>query len=251
MLKKIKDCSIEFISIDKSIFKDFKMDMGYLSLATFYRFLIPSISPKGIDRALYLDGDMIITQPLDDLFSTDFQGKKAAVVEEKNALQAKNLKLKSKKYFNAGMMLLNLKEINKDTLLKDAFDYYNKHQAIIVSHDQDILNGMWDGCLKFIDQKYNVPTFVKNFKNPVIIHYTGFMKKPWAYFAKHPHNNEWIKYNQMTPYKKTSFELFIFRLKRLCSKAFLFIKDPTHKKYYVIHFLGIKFGLGTKDNKER
>ena len=43
----------------------------------------------------------------------------------------------------------------------------------------------------------------------------------------------------------------LFKLKELFSRMFLFVKDPTHKKYYVVHFFGIRFGLGSKDDKRR
>ena len=252
-LKNIKSCEIDFISVDDSIFTDLmsKMNMGYLSVAAFYRFLIPSLASKNIDKVLYLDGDMVITGPLNELFDVDLDGYMAGVVEEKGAFQVGNLSLKGKKYFNSGMMLLNLKEINADDFLSDAFTYYEKNCTQITCHDQDILNGLMDEKAKFLTQKYNVPSFVKCEKDPLIIHYTGFMKKPWLCFSRHPLKKQWHKYAQLTAYKKCPLELLCFNLKSFLSKIFLLVKDPTHKKYYVMHLLGLKFGLGTKDDKSR
>lgn len=250
-LKNIRSVDIDFIKISQDIFKDFKMDMGYLSQAAFYRFLIPSLAPLDADKVLYLDGDMIVTGPLNELFAQDLDGFKAGVVEEKGAFQVQNLSLKSGRYFNSGMMLLNLKEINKDTLLSEALEYFKTHKTQMVCHDQDILNGLWDERVKFLEQKYNVPSFVKKEKNPLIIHYTGFMKKPWAYFSRHPQKRLWLKYLQLTAFRKTGWEMFWFKFKELLSRAFLFVKDPTHKKYYIVHFFGIRFGLGSKDDKRR
>ncbi len=252
-LKSIKSCEIEYLEIDDSIFDDFKhkIDMGYLSFACFYRFLIPSLAPKDITKVLYLDGDMLITAPLDDLFATDISGYKSAVVEELGAIQVQNLSLKSGKYFNSGMMLLNLKEINQSTFLNDALDYFTKNHHNITCHDQDILNGLWDEKVKFISDKYNAVSFNKTVKNPIIVHFTGFMKKPWQYYAKHKYKRLWQSHQDLTAYRLTPLSKIVFNLKSFAFKLFSIIKDPTHKKYYIAHILGIKFGLGKKDDKRK
>ncbi len=250
-LKKIHPVQIKYITVDENKFQDFSMSMGYLSQAAFYRFLIPSLAPSNVDKVLYLDGDMIVTGALDDLFAQNLEGYKVGAVEEKNAIQAKNLNLKSGRYFNSGMLLLNLKEIDKQHFLTDAAAYFQKHRSKIISHDQDILNGLWDGKVKFLEQKYNVPSFVKTEPKPLIIHYTGFMKKPWLSFSRHPQKKKWLKYLQMTAFKKNALEMFLFKIKEILSRLFLFKKDPTHTNYYIVHFFGIRFGIGKKNELQR
>lgn len=249
-LSKIKPCKIILHTISSSDFEQYKnMDFGYMSIGSLYRFKIIDYAPSDTDKILYLDGDMIVTESLDELFATDLQNYIAGAVEEKGAFQAQNLQLKSKQYFNAGMLLINLNELRNYDLLQRAAEYYTENKDKIVSHDQDILNGLWDTKIKFLDQKYNVPSFVKKFKNPSIIHYTGFVKKPWHAYCRHPQKNEWLKYSQMTPYKKTAMQLLSFKFKRFLSKIFYFAKDPTHQRYYILNILGMNFGIGKKDNK--
>ncbi|MCQ2735088.1 MAG: glycosyltransferase family 8 protein [Alphaproteobacteria bacterium] len=249
-MNDIKKCDVILHKIHKEEFEQCNdMDFGYLSLGSLYRFKIADFFPKDADKVLYLDGDMIVTSPLDDLFATDLENNFAAVVEEKGAIQVQNLQLQSGKYFNAGMILFNTKKFIGHDLLKEALEYYSQNKEKILFHDQDILNGLWDTQTKFIEQKYNVPSFVKHFKNPVIIHYTGFVKKPWHTYCRHPLKNEWLKYAQMSPYKKSANELLIFKIKRFLSNLFYFSKDPTHKKYYILCLFGMNFGIGKKDNK--
>lgn len=249
-LKQIKSCEIILHTISPDDFEQYKeMDFGYMSLSSLYRFKILDFAPSDTDKILYLDGDMIVTEALDELFSTDLQNFYAGAVEEKGAFQAKNLQLKSQQYFNAGMLLINLKELKNYDLLQKAAKYYSKNKDKIVSHDQDILNGLWDTKIKFLEQKYNVPSFVKNFRNPTIIHYTGFVKKPWRIYCRHPQKNEWLKYSQLTPYRKTKKQLKLFKFKRFLSKIFYFAKDPTHQRYYILNIIGMNFGIGKKDNK--
>lgn len=249
-LSRIKPCKIVPHLISQADFAQYKdMDFGYMSLSTLYRFKIMEYVPQGVEKVLYLDGDMIVTEPLDELFATDLTGYFAGVVEEKGAFQTANLRLKSGQYFNAGMILFNVEVLKKHNLLEEALIYYRQNKERIVSHDQDILNGLWDQKVKFLDQKFNVPSFVKKFKNPVVIHYTGFVKKPWHAYCRHPQKNEWLKYAQMSPYKKSPMALLLFKFKRLLTKIFYFTKDPTHKRYYILSILSTNFGLGKKDQK--
>ena len=249
-LQSIKPCKIMPHLISKDDFAQYNdMDFGYISLGALYRFKIMEYVPENVEKVLYLDGDMIVTEPLNELFATDLQGFYAGVVEEKGAFQAKNLKLKSGRYFNSGMILFNVSALKEHDLLTEALTYYQQNKERIVQHDQDILNGMWDEKVKFLDQKFNVPSFVKKFQNPTVIHYTGFVKKPWHVYCRHPLKNEWLKYAQMSPYKKSPQQLFMFKLKRLLTHIFYFSKDPTHKKYYILSILSMNFGLGKKDNK--
>lgn len=251
-LNNIKSCDIVLHAIKKEDFADYAgMDFGYISLGCFFRLKILDFAPEGVNKVLYLDGDMIVTAPLDELFDTDLEGYYAGVVEEKSAIQVQNLRLKSGRYFNSGMILFNLPALKGHNLPVEAAKWFKYNHEWMIMRDQDILNGIWDGKVKFVEQKFNVPSFVKDFANPVIIHYTGFVKKPWHFYCRHSLKNEWLKYAQLTAYRKSPFQLFLFKTVRFLSKIFYFAKDPTHKNYYILCVLGMNFGLGKKDNKHR
>ena len=111
-LNSIKKCEIILHRINKDEFKQYNdMNFGYLSIGSLYRFKITDFLPNDADKVLYLDGEMIVTSPLDELFATDLTSYCAGVVEEKGALQTQNLRLKGGKYFNSGMILFNIKEL--------------------------------------------------------------------------------------------------------------------------------------------
>ncbi len=70
------------------------------------------------DRVLYLDGDMMCRGSLDYLRNLDFKGHDAAVVSDrKEELQMK--RVHTKRYFNAGMMLINVKQWMEEGLFDD------------------------------------------------------------------------------------------------------------------------------------
>ena len=252
-LKNIKDCEINFIDVDEEKFNKFKnkIDMGYLPITCFYRLLIPEYATQDIEKALYLDGDIIVREDLTELFNTDLTGFNAGVVEEKDAIQIKNLNLKHDRYFNSGMLLLNLTELKKSNLADISLEYFMNNYKNFVCRDQDVLNGIWDGKTKFLSNRYNAVSFDKTVKKPIIIHFTGYTKKPWKPFCNHKLKHEWLQYNQMTSFKKSLSELIVFKLTSFKEKTFSIRKDPTHKNYYSIRFLGVKFGVGTKDDKRK
>ena len=63
---------INFINIDASRFAGLKLNIDYISLETYFRYLISEVCPH-LDKALYLDADLVINKSLDDLWNTDLE----------------------------------------------------------------------------------------------------------------------------------------------------------------------------------
>ncbi|MBR6163911.1 glycosyltransferase [bacterium] len=234
-LAKKYNAEIEFIYINQEDFEIYtqNQNMQYLSINTFFRFHILSLVPQEIKKVIYLDCDLVVAGEISELYNQDIENYCAGVIEDKMAYeQIGILGLKNEKYFNAGVLLLNLGEIRKTKFEEDVIDYFNKNKRFLKYHDQDILNAIWDCRVKFLDERFNAQSYsfqrmkqrykkagVKRIKNPVIIHYTGEIK-PWHIYCKHIKVSEWLKYQQMTEYKLNKFELFLFFLKRTLSKIF-------------------------------
>lgn len=149
-------CPIEVHLIDDSAFKTLLLSDGVA--AFFYRFLVaPTVAPV-TDRVLYLDGDMMCRGSLKYLADLDFKGNMVAVVSDrKEELQMK--RVHTKRYFNAGMMLINVKDWMKENLFDDIVRRAEENVARVGNrlshHDQDIHNEMLDGKCLFIEKKYN------------------------------------------------------------------------------------------------
>ena len=161
---------------------------------TYYRLLMMDYLPENIDRILYIDPDTIVLRDLSPLYNIDFKGKTIAAaghtklfIEDINHLRFKTGK--ESRYFNAGVMMVNLEKMRKTVSGQMIFDYVKKHQRWLFLADQDVLNGMFgndmipiDECLYNLDEKtiiYN-PHKVKGIQwieeNAVIIHYNGKYK---------------------------------------------------------------------------
>lgn len=219
-LKKIKDFNIEFYKINPDDFKNCPLNRYYVSLSTFYRFKIPSLLPYSLDRVLYLDCDIVVMKDLNEMFSTDFDGCMAAVIEDEGSIhQSERMKFpESHIYFNAGILLLNLEELRKFDFEKECFRYLEENREIIRLQDQDILNGIFLDKCKYLHLRWNANGRIyieNNLRNnyteqeieeattdPGILHYTD-IHKPWVDTCKHPLRSEYLKFLEMTPWAGT------------------------------------------------
>ena len=205
---------LEVHIIDDSAFKTLLLSDGVA--AFFYRFLVPPAIAPLADRVLYLDGDMMCRGSLKVLRDLDFKGNDVAVVSDrKEELQMK--RVHTKRYFNAGMMLINVKqwmEENRfDEIVHRAEENVKRVGNRLSHHDQDIHNEMLDGKCLYLEKKYNYlynldrqSLFKKqpvneDYKKQVIIHFAGHAK-PWhSWVQDWPVVKEYAAIQKASPWK--------------------------------------------------
>lgn len=203
-LKSIKNCEILFYTPDIKMYDEWfekTSCKAHFSAAMFYRLSISNIIPNNIDKILYLDSDLIVTGSLKELFLMDLENYHAIVVEHPKSLVG-NI---PDKYFCSGFLLINNKLWRESNIENDFKEYFNKYYDIIMG-DQDILNGVLENKVKFLDEKWSF--FAEksyhyeepDLNNAIIIQYPG-PEKPWkencraALFV-----GEFWKYYQYTPW---------------------------------------------------
>ncbi|MBU0631308.1 glycosyltransferase family 8 protein [bacterium] len=211
------NCEVEYIVFDRKIFEH--IDAGRYSIATYYRLLMPKY--LNVDKLLYLDVDMVINDSIKELYETDIENYYVAAVEDAWRDKAYRNRLgmsEDAKYFNAGVLVVNLKRWREENLF-DVFIEYEKNSKIeLESHDQDIFNAIFNGNWKRLPLKYNQyeknpdldkHNLLKIFtqeeiteaqEHPVIVHYIGG-RKPWHYRNEHVQKALYWKYLKMTPFK--------------------------------------------------
>lgn len=227
-LKKLRDFEVKFYDMTKYDWSMFPDNRMHTTFATYYRLRIPEIMPKHIQKALYLDGDMIIEQDLRELWDIDISNYVLGAIEDEEGIESGTRLGLTKKYFNAGVLLLNLNRLRKTNLLKNSVSYLEKNRERIVYQDQDILNGLFNTQYKEIPLKWNVNrgmywsssarhTYTNQEakvirKNPGIIHFTGHSAKPWYWgLMSHPLAEEYWKYLKHTDFYSFTHREFIFR----------------------------------------
>lgn len=159
-LKERYSCDIHFIDM-KNAFSDLKMQISHITSPTYYRLLAADILPKEYDKCIYLDVDICVCKDLSELFSMNMEDNYIAgviasgyVFNEKANCQ--RLKLDSmRQYVNAGVLLMNLKQIRKDNLTAKFIELSKNNYS---SQDQDVVNVACYGKIKLLPFKYNVMT---------------------------------------------------------------------------------------------
>lgn len=230
--------SFRFQKVEDAFLDDIKIP-GQFSKETYYRLFAHRIFPEDVEKALWLDGDMIINGPLDDFYNQDFKGKLYAAVEDSGTEIAKRqmeaLKMPAdSKYVNTGVLLLNLKEMRKELNDGEIIQYLRDNQEILLFADQDVLNGLLHDRILVVDPDciYNLLYWkIKNenkrelYANARVIHYCG-TKKPWKYYNPYPAADIWWKYARLTgsEYKRLFRKLYI---SNIVSKSKIIAKKST------------------------
>lgn len=200
---------------------------AYITQATYYRLFLPEILSADIERALYLDGDIVVTGSLSELWNTQIDDcAVGGVADMSEAIQEySRLGYPSEYgYFNAGVLLINLKYWRENHVI----DTFNKIMVEtpekIKFHDQDVLNISFFNSKKQLSLKYNLQNgflYKKEFwefdgqkyeqsvieavKQPVIIHYSARIK-PWFVDCENPLKEEWVKYYKKTQWRRNKLK---------------------------------------------
>jgi lipopolysaccharide biosynthesis glycosyltransferase len=204
------------IKIDPTIFEGFKLS-EHASPANYYRIELGNLLPATVSKVLYLDVDIIINKPLNELYNTDISQYYLAAVEDPSAMHKAILGLAHEEpYFNSGIMLINLDIWRKTRLNKLLADFIINNPDKINYWDQDAFNALCKNKWKALSPCFNLQSAMYWIKedaitytqsdvskckaNPVIIHYTG-ISKPWKFMDKHPRKKDYQKYLKLTPWK--------------------------------------------------
>lgn len=221
---------IELILIDDSIFSNCRFKKGeYLKVETYFRLLLPIVLPKDVDRVLYLDCDIIVNHRIDELYMQDVDDFPLCACVNLPFFDEPETRLgiKREKYFNAGVLLINLSFWRTHHVLEKCLEIINSIPDKLIYHDQDTLNLLFhrEHCpIKYLDITNNFQTACiqttdfKDYPNeikrgisqcansPTIIHFISD-KKPWLQLCADPYKHYFLYYKRKslwadTPQKK-------------------------------------------------
>ena len=182
-------------------------DFTYWSQEVLYKLSIPSIMPD-IEKILYIDANTIIKKSLYELYNINIDNYYIAAVEATGSELVDELKQKFhlNKYFNSSILLINNKKFIEDKLEEKFNNFFDNNYDKIISLDQDILNVVCNGKVKYIDYKYNFTPYAEkllDIKDVVIIHYRANKIKPfnnYIYPNLEKYVEEFWKYFCLTPW---------------------------------------------------
>lgn len=206
--QQVKVVTIDAEKLDGLQVKD------YLPASMYYRFLIPEIVEG--ERCLYMDCDIIVTGGLRELFSVDIENLACGVVEDQcdDDVRLHNRVKMFSPYFNSGVILMNLDYWRNNDVSNRLIEWIAHYPGILYCPDQDALNVVLEGKVKFMDYRYNFqqgfygdlvwiradkwPSIEKARQNPLLIHYTSG-EKPWHKDCRHPRKEDYDHYERLFP----------------------------------------------------
>lgn len=196
------ESSLEFITVDASLFSSFP-DIAHFSRNTYYRYLIPNIR-QNVDKALYLDSDILVQGDIGELFDIPLNGYPLGAVPYRYELMAEdgpaiplkrwsqNLKTKlglpaKHIYFNAGILLLDCAAMRRENWEARLFSLTSEKADVLECPDQDVLNLMCaESGYCILPDTWNAVTDidaqlgVRLSTPPNILHFTGGRRmRPW------------------------------------------------------------------------
>lgn len=160
----------------------------YYTKATYYRFFIPELFPE-YDRGLYLDCDIVINRDIARLYHTPIgQNLVGAIPDEVmtdidvfGGYAEAVLGIERNKYFNAGILVMNLKKMREINIERQFADLLSR-VTYKVAQDQDYLNVICKGKVYYLSKRWNKTPMPDSDESviPHIVHYK-INFKPWRY----------------------------------------------------------------------
>lgn len=159
----------------------------YYTSAIYYRLFIVGLFPQ-YDKVLYLDSDTVILGDIAELYNVPLgdnyiAGTADQVVGTSDIFSAYTkdaLGIEGKRYFNSGVILMNLKKFREDNFYERFYKVLSSYD-FIVAPDQDCLNLLCKGKVKFLPLEWNaMPIAGKMRRRPKLVHY-NLSAKPWHY----------------------------------------------------------------------
>lgn len=195
--------SLRWTSIDASRFAGLRAtlrDFDTVSLASYYRLLLPEVIPADVDRLIYLDSDLVVLHDLWDLWTTEIGDACLGAVPEllesaRYASSRAGIRLHRQlglradmELFNSGVLLINLARWRNMEVAARALNYLREAALHLRWHDQEALNAVVAGDWTPLDPRWNVTMHVfrsgtagplrELARKPRIVHYNAAIK-PW------------------------------------------------------------------------
>ncbi len=172
-----------------------------VSLESYYRLLLPDVLPRDLCKVIYLDSDLVVVGDLASLWDLDVTATSLLAVPELASASSlvsspagirlyRELGLSPDlKFFNSGVMLINLHKWRQDQVAPRAFVYLEAAIHYLRWHDQEALNAVLAGDWRELDPRWNVTmhlfrddaTAARNpglLREPYIVHFNSAIK-PW------------------------------------------------------------------------
>jgi len=208
-LEKIyKNSRFIFIEIDESKYFPSLNSFSW-PIQTFYKLLISDFIPA--NKVIFLDGDTLVLKDLTEMINLKMDEKIMLGFADDGYGNSKKFGIISFKYICAGVLLINLKKMREENIMKKFLDFIRLNNNSLIQVDQTVINTVLNGKVGFLPPKFGIWNFINEsyvikhnnypkkefgitaydkkeilnaFKNPSVVH---LIRKPWL--------NQTFRYN--------------------------------------------------------
>jgi lipopolysaccharide biosynthesis glycosyltransferase len=223
---ELEKIDISWIQIDDTELNNLQLSR-HLTTTAYYRLLITKFLPPEIDKAIYLDTDMVVQGNLEDLWNIPLQDNYVLAVQDDVVLYIsmsdglrnyQDLGIDpDEKYFNSGLLVINLEKWRSENIGEKVIELIKENREYM-KNDQDGLNAVLAGKWGEIHPRWNQMPRIYDYSSwqesphaediykellhqPCIIHFTN-SPKPWYAGLKaecrHPKKDLFFQYLDMT-----------------------------------------------------
>ena len=205
------------------------------ALTSYYRLSLPSILPN-IDKIIYTDLDVINLEDLTEMYNIEFKDNMyfcgtldyTFVIDE-----IKKFGIKTNKYINSGIMLINLKAMRNDGIERKLREFISSH--FLPTADQTAINAVCYNNIQILPYKYaifandllerliklnsqqdaafrfNESEINRAFNEPTFFHYYS-SHKPWKKLYSQFNRVYWWYYAKMSGFYQEILDFYKFNM---------------------------------------
>lgn len=130
-----------FHEVNQALFSDFP-EPGHLKVPTYFRLIIPEIIDPKIKKVLYLDSDLVIFGNILSLYLENVEDYIFGAIKDasETTILKEPYQITIEKFFNAGVLLINLGLWRKYKISEQANDFIKSNYDKLKGADQDAFN---------------------------------------------------------------------------------------------------------------
>lgn len=195
--------------MDSAVFRDLPVPSKTWSAAIYFRLLAIEYLSKSVNFLLYIDSDVICHNSISSLEELTFSNDVLIyAVHDHSRKMDSGLGIDMNKYFNSGLMYMDIKALTKNNIPDDVIRLANKNNYTYP--DQDALNVLLNQHVINLEEKYNnlfsIDGYIgkghidKIVDDVVFIHYVGPTKPFHNWSAYYSECQIFEKYRKLSPW---------------------------------------------------
>ena len=188
---------VVFHLIDPNVFESDNAWIGYYSVGSLFRLLIPEIFSE-LKKIIYLDADILFLKDIAELWNIDITEYALAgchdIGFENGIIKPKIVKenyVKLNEYINSGVLVMNLTNIKQKGRLLDLVNEFMREHSDTFLPDQDALNYIFANNILLLSSEWNCFTRYERMKTREINNYV------YHFMGQSPNNSDLTEFDKL------------------------------------------------------